>query len=75
MQSKTLLAEHQKQIFDAKARQKARPVLKSSKSQSVISSRPHTGHPTMAYVTNPPVKTQKQLFKDRKAEFLADCRK
>ena len=75
MQSKTLLAEYQKQIFDAKVRQKSRPKLKSSKSQSVISSRPNTGHPTMAYVTNPPVRTQKQLFKERKAEFLADCRK
>jgi hypothetical protein len=75
MQSKTLLAQHQKQIFNDKARKKSRPTLKSSKSEAVLSNRPDSRAPTLSYVTNPPVNTQTKLFTKRKQDFLTDMKK
>lgn len=74
-ENKTLLSMKKSQIFDEKARQRVKPKLKSSQSTREIRERPQTGDPTMQYVENPPVKTQKKLFEKRKKEFLADMKK
>lgn len=75
IEAKTLLAQRQKQIFDSKAQLKVKSTLKASQSEVLLHSRPNTSQPIPNYVYDPPVKTQKKLFQNRKEDFLRDMRK